>query len=76
MNVAPKQGAAHLGPDLPDDHDRSRTGDGATSDKGATRSECNDLEIDDIGIWVLVEYSRGQCLYARTAASTSMFDDE
>ena len=38
--------------------------------------ECNDLEIDDIGIWVLVECSPGQCVYALTAASTSMFDDE
>ena len=38
--------------------------------------ECNDLEIDDIGIWVLVECSPGQCVYALTAASRSMFDDD
>ncbi len=38
--------------------------------------DCNDLEIDDIGIWVLVECSPGQCVYELTAASRSMFDND
>jgi hypothetical protein len=46
------------------------------ADASGTCPECNDLEIDDIGIWVLVECSPGQCVYELTAASRSMFDDE
>jgi hypothetical protein len=46
------------------------------ADASGVCPDCNDLEIDDIGIWVLVECSPGQCVYALTAASRSMFDDD
>jgi len=49
---------------------------GLSADASGTCPDCNDLEIDDIGIWVLVECSPGQCVYELTAASRSMFDDD
>jgi hypothetical protein len=59
--------------------DRYDTGDvrpGELANASGACPDCNDLEIDDIGIWVLVECSPNQCVYELTAASRSMFDDD
>jgi hypothetical protein len=74
IRCLPRQRASSDRPDVPPDPD------GSPGPKPADASgicpDCNDIEIDDIGIWVLVECSPGQCVYALTAASRSMFDDD
>ena len=62
--------------DVPDVPPEPGDSESPMADASGTCPECNDLEIDDIGIWVLVECSPGQCAYELTAASRSMFDDE
>ena len=60
-------------PDVPPERGASV---GPMADATGFCPDCNDLEIDDIGIWVLVECSPGQCVYALVAASRTMFDDD
>ena len=60
-------------PDVPPEPGESEL---RMANASGTCPDCNDLEIDDIGIWVLVECSPNQCVYELTAASRSMFDDD
>ena len=55
--------------------DRGEPG-GQAADASGVCPDCNDLEIDGVGIWVLVECSPNQCVYELTAASRDMFDDD